>query len=97
LFSTGFSIPSKVPVKNIKKSKTITTIGWVGTVILFTAYAANAWGFIQSTGTIYSIANLFAALLLGIRVYVDKNWSNLVLEIFFGIVAIISLIRLFFF
>ena len=81
----------------IEKSKSITIIGWIGTIILFTAYALNAWGFIESTGIIYSIANLVAATLLGIRVYADQNWSNLALEIFFGVVAIISLVRYFFF
>lgn len=83
-------------MKTLKKTKTITIIGWIGTVILFSAYALNAWGFIESTGVIYSIANLVAATLLGIRVYADKNWSNLALEIFFGVVAIVSLIRYFF-
>ena len=83
-------------MKTIEKTKTITIIGWVGTIILFVAYAANAWGFIASTGLVYSIANLVAATLLGIRVYVDRNWSNLALEIFFGAVAIVSLVRYFF-
>lgn len=78
-------------------SKMIITIGWIGTVILFTAYALNSWGFIESTGPIYGFSNLIAAILLGIRVYADRNWSNLVLEIFFGFIAITSLIRFFFF
>lgn len=83
-------------MKELKKSKTITVIGWIGTIILFAAYALNAWGIIESTGIIYSASNLVAATLLGIRVYVDRNWSNLALEIFFGFVAIVSLIRYFF-
>lgn len=82
-------------MKKNQKTIAITIVGWIGTVILFTAYAANSWGFIESTGLIYSISNLIAATLLGIRVYVDRNWSNLALEIFFGIVAIISLFRYF--
>lgn len=81
----------------IQISRSIIIIGWLGTIILFTAYAANAWGFIPSTGLTYSIANLVAAVLLGIRVWADRNWSNLVLEIFFGFIAIVSLIRYFFF
>lgn len=81
----------------MKKSKFITAIGWVGTVVLFTAYALNTWGIIESTGPIYGFSNLLAAILLGIRVYVDRNWSNLVLEIFFGVIAISSLARFFFF
>ena len=80
-----------------KNSRIIILLGWVGTVGLFTAYALNSWGIIESTGPIYSFSNLIAATLLGMRVYMNRNWSNLVLEIFFGGVAIISLIRYFFF
>ncbi|MAQ76941.1 hypothetical protein CL684_00195 [Candidatus Campbellbacteria bacterium] len=75
----------------------IITIGWLGTLALFSAYILNIFGFIPSTGFGYAFINLIAALLLGIRVYVDKNWSNVVLEVFFGLVAIVSLIRYFFF
>lgn len=82
-------------MKASKKTKYIQVVGWIGTIILFAAYAANSWGFIESTGPIYSIANLIAATLLGIRVYVDKNWSNLTLEVFFAVVAIVSLVRYF--
>ncbi len=83
-------------MKNQKHSLIINTIGWTGTTILFIAYALNTWGYIESTGPIYGFSNLVAAILLGIRVYVDRNWSNLVLEIFFGLIAITSLIKFYF-
>ncbi|MFT7328357.1 MAG: multisubunit Na+/H+ antiporter MnhB subunit [Crocinitomicaceae bacterium] len=82
-------------MKFTAKSPLIQTIGWLGTIILFTAYALNTWGYIESTGPIYGISNLVAAILLGVRVYVDRNWSNLMLEIFFGLIAISSLIKYF--
>ena len=77
--------------------KNINIIGWAGTVILFGAYALNSLGFIESTGPIYGTSNLIAASLLGIRVYADRNWSNLALEVFFGLIATITLVRFFFF
>ena len=77
-------------------SRYIQIIGWTGTILLFTAYALNTWGYIESTGPIYGFSNLIAALLLGIRVYADRNWSNLILEIFFGLIAITSLVKYFF-
>lgn len=80
-----------------QKSLPIIIIGWLGTIGLFTAYILNIFGFIESTGVAYALINLVAASCLGIRVYVDRNWSNLVLEIFFGLVAIASLVRYFFF
>jgi len=80
-----------------KTPKSIVIIGWLGTIILFTAYAANTWGFIEPTGPIYGFSNLIAAIFLGIRVYTDRNWSNLVLEIFWMIIGIVGIIRYFFF
>jgi len=79
------------------QSHPIRVVGWIGTIILFTAYGLNSFGIIESTGPIYGFSNLIAAVLLGLRVLADKNWSNLVLEIFFGVIAIISLVRYFLF
>jgi len=78
-----------------KHSILIQTIGWIGTVVLMTAYAFNSFGIIPSTGFWYPFANLLAAILLGIRVFADRNYSNLLLEIVFGIIALIALIRFF--
>lgn len=79
-----------------KHSILIQTIGWAGTVILMLAYALNSFGLISSTGFWYPFANLVAAILLGIRVFADRNYSNLILEIVFGMIALIALVRLFF-
>jgi len=81
----------------MNNKKLINIIGWAGTIVLFTAYALNSLGFIESTGPIYGFSNLVAATLLGIRVYADRNWSNLALEIFFGVIAVITLARYFLF
>ena len=80
-----------------KHTRSITIIGWSGTVILLAAYTLNSLGYIASTGPVYGLSNLVAAFFLGIRVYADRNWANVSLEIFFGTIAVISLIRYFFF
>jgi hypothetical protein len=69
-------------------------IGWIGTTCIMTAYALNSFGIIPSIGFWYPFINLIGAILLGIRVYVDRNWANVSLEVFFAVVAIISLARL---
>ena len=79
-----------------QRSRLIITIGWLGTILLFLAYGLNAWGYIDSTGVPYACMNLIAALFLGIRVYADRNWSNLVLEIFWMGIGIVSLLKYFF-
>lgn len=77
---------------NNKHSILIQTIGWSGTIILIGAYALNSFGVISSQGVLYPILNIYAAVALGVRVWADRNYSNLILELFWGAVALISLI-----
>lgn len=77
--------------------KMISMIGWAGMIVYLAAYTLNSLGFISSTGPIYGFANFAAGILLAIRVAADKNWSNFVLELFFILVAVINLVRFFFF
>jgi hypothetical protein len=69
-------------------------LGWFGTTCIMTAYALNSFGIIPSLGFWYPFINLIGALTLGIRVYADRNWANVTLEVFFFVVALIALIRL---
>ncbi len=73
--------------------KTVNIIGWTGTILLILAYTINTFGIIPSTGITYALMNMLAAIFLGIRVYTDKNWSNLFLEFFWFGVAVISIIK----
>ena len=73
----------------------IKIIGWVGTIILIIAYALNSLGYLDSQNIIYPLLNLLAALLLAIRVWVDRNWSNLFLEAFWGAIAVVAIIKFF--
>lgn len=75
-----------------KHSLVVQIIGWAGTVVLIGAYALNSFGVIPSTGLLYPLLNLFAAFCLGVRVWADRNYSNLILEVFWAGVAIVALI-----
>ena len=70
-------------------------VGWIGTTAILVAYGLNSFGIIPSVGLLYPSLNFFGAILLGIRVYADRNWSDITLEVFFGGVALVSLIRYF--
>lgn len=78
-----------------KHSNLIQIIGWTGTISLMGAYALNSFGLLSSSGFLYPLLNFIAAILLGIRVFADRNYSNLILEIFWGLIAVISLIKFF--
>lgn len=80
-----------------QNTKTIRIIGWFGTMLLMASYGVNTLGFIESTGLLYAVINIVAATCLGIRVFVDRNWSNVFLEIFWIGIALISIVKYFFF
>lgn len=76
-----------------KNNLIIKTIGWFGTILLIGAYAFNSFGFLHSQSVLYPLLNLLAAIALGVRVYADRNYSNLILEIFWGGIAVFAIIK----
>jgi hypothetical protein len=58
-------------------------------------YMLNVFGIVTADSLYYLIPNLLAGILLGLRVYADKNYSNVFLEIFWIIVILIAIIRYF--
>lgn len=73
----------------------IKMIGWLGTFLLMVTYLLNILSIITAQSLVYLGLNLVAAFCLGIRVYEDRNFSNVFLEIFWAIVAIIGIVRYF--
>jgi len=69
--------------------------GWLGTLLLMATYLLNIFGIITAQSLVYLILNLLAAIFLGVRVYKDRNFSNVFLEIFWASVAIIGIIKYF--
>ena len=67
---------------NIKISLEIRIIGWMGSILIITAYSLNSLGYITADNITYPVLNLFGAILISIRVYTSRNWSNLFLEAF---------------
>lgn len=76
-----------------KNKKIINIIGWVGSISLFLAYCLLSYDLLSSKDIRYHILNLIGGFCLGYRVWVDKNYSNFILEIFFIFVAIKSIIQ----
>jgi hypothetical protein len=56
-------------------------------------YMLNIFGIINAQSPTYLFLNLFAAIFLGVRVYKDRNYSNVFLEIFWAGIAIIGIIK----
>jgi hypothetical protein len=67
-------------------------IGWLSALLIVIAYFLLSFGVLKSSDYYYNLLNLFGGIGLAYRVYLDKNWSNLTLEIVFILIALKSLV-----
>lgn len=71
-------------------------IGWVGAFLIVLAYLLLTLEVIVAKDIAYNMMNLVGGGLIAYRVWVDRNYSNLFLEIVFVTVAIIALAKAFY-
>jgi hypothetical protein len=69
-------------------------IGWSGAFIFLIAYFLNSFKIVGVDDLSFHIMNLIGAILLGYRVWLDNNYSNLLLECCFFCIAIFHIIRI---
>lgn len=68
-------------------------LGWIGMVLVLVAYALLSTNKINN-GKTYQIINLVAAVLMAIGLFPKKAWFSFALQIAWGIIAIISMIKI---
>ncbi len=69
-------------------------MGWIGTILIISAYYLVSKGTLQGQGKIYQIMNLVASLCVAINVLYQKAWPALVLQLVCVGIAIMTLIKL---
>ena len=67
-------------------------IGYTSAIFIIVGYFLLSFDFLNKDDIIYNVLNLFGGIGLAYRVYLDKNWSNLILEIIFVLIALKSII-----
>ena len=67
--------------------------GWIGTILVLVAYALLSTNKINS-GKLYQILNLLAALFMAVGLFPKNAWFSFALQVVWGLVAIIALIKL---
>ena len=72
----------------------IQIIGWVGTILIISAYFLVSSKKIQSSSYSYQMLNFIGAVAVGISVFYQHAWSALALQIAWVIIAGIALIRM---
>lgn len=73
---------------------TITQIfGWIGTTLILLAYALVSFKKFDATNRAYQWINLVGAVSLGVHVFSQKAWAAVTLEIIWGLIAVVALVR----
>lgn len=68
-------------------------IGWIGMILVLVAYILLSTNKIKN-GLLYQFLNLIAAIFMAIGLFPKNAWFSFTLQVIWGIVAIISIIRL---
>lgn len=71
-------------------------LGWYGVGAILIAYFLNTFGLLNTSSLYYSILNLTGALGIIVDAWKQKNYQPVVLNIVWGLVALIALIRVLF-
>jgi hypothetical protein len=70
-------------------------IGWYGTVAIISAYALTSFGVLESQSAIYQVLNLTGAIGIVVVSLRKKAFQPAVLNIIWGVVALVALATLF--
>ena len=68
-------------------------LGWIGMVLVLLAYILVSLNKIN-TGKTYQIINLVAAFFMAIGLFPKNAWFSFALQIIWGIIALMSLIKM---
>lgn len=68
-------------------------LGWIGMVLVLIAYALLSTNKINN-GKSYQVINLVASVFMAIGLFPKKAWFSFALQVAWGIIAIISIIKL---
>ena len=73
----------------------VEVLGWYGLVAVVLAYGSVSLSFISPTSYIYQFLNLSGSIGLGLVAFVKRAWQNGVLNIVWGAIAVVAILRLF--
>ncbi len=68
-------------------------IGWIGMIMVLLPYLLLSLNKIDN-GVLYQVLNLLSSVLMAIGLYPKNAWFSFALQIIWGIIAIIGLVKL---
>lgn len=69
-------------------------LGWIGTILVLVAYLLLSANKI-SNGKVYQLINLLAAIFMAIGLFPKNAWFSFALQIIWGVIAAIALIKIY--
>lgn len=69
-------------------------IGWIGTFLIVLAYFLVSTKKVDGQSKSYQALNLLGAIAVGVNVLHQHAWPALALQIIWGIIAIVSLLKI---
>ncbi len=79
------------------KNKLFETIGWIGMVMILTAYALANFHILSVDSITYQLLNIIGSLGIILVSYLRRNYQPMVLNIVWIIIGVISLVKIFLF
>jgi len=71
----------------------IQIVGWVGTFLIVFAYFLVSYKKVDGSSKIYQAMNLLGAIGVGVNVFHQQAWPAVALQVVWGIIAIVALIK----
>lgn len=75
-------------------NKAINAFGWVGAILLLSAFAASSYGYLQQSDAVYQLMNLVGATGIAAQAYKRRAYPATALNVVWALVALIALFRL---
>ena len=74
-------------------SAIVQACGWVGMALIIAAYFLNSRKTLDSQSKTYQLMNVFGAIGAGINCFYQRAWPVLALQIIWGVIAIMTLLK----
>ena len=71
----------------------IQIVGWVGTFLIVFAYFLVSYKKVDGSSKIYRAMNLLGAIGVGVNVFYQQAWPAVALQVVWGIITIVALIK----
>ncbi len=68
--------------------------GWLGTILILVAYYMVSNKKLAADSRAYQILNLVGSIGVGVNVFYQHAWPAVMLEVVWGLIAIVALIRI---